>query len=211
MNKQEETFATWNKVAKLYEEKFMHLDLYNDSYDLFCAALPNEKTSVLDVACGPGNISKYLRHKMPACEMDAIDVSPNMIALARSNNPEANCMLMDCREINKLQQKYDGIINGFGVPYLSKEECAVFIIDAATLLNSKGILYISFVEGNYADSGFKAGNTGDRTYFYYHSLKELLNNLEDANFDIITTQEKYYENSKAITETHSIILARKNI
>lgn len=29
----QETFETWNKIAGLYEEKFMDLDLYNQSYD----------------------------------------------------------------------------------------------------------------------------------------------------------------------------------
>lgn len=32
-NHYKETFEIWNKVASLYQEKFMNLDLYNDSYD----------------------------------------------------------------------------------------------------------------------------------------------------------------------------------
>lgn len=35
MNNNQETYQTWNKVAKLYEEKFMDLALYDQSYDLF--------------------------------------------------------------------------------------------------------------------------------------------------------------------------------
>lgn len=96
MDKNEETFATWNKVAKLYEEKFMDIDLYNDSYDLFCNALISKQASVLDVACGPGSITKYLLNKMPGLVVDAIDNASNMISLAKVNCPTANCWVSDC-------------------------------------------------------------------------------------------------------------------
>ena len=33
-NRYTETFETWNKVAALYQDKFMDLDLYNDTYEL---------------------------------------------------------------------------------------------------------------------------------------------------------------------------------
>ena len=33
MDKYEETFATWNKMASMYQEKFMELEIYNESYD----------------------------------------------------------------------------------------------------------------------------------------------------------------------------------
>ena len=207
MNKQEETLATWNKVAKLYEEKFMPLDLYNDSYDLFCAALQNENAAVLDVACGPGNITQYLLNKIPSLQIDAIDFSPNMIALAQANNPSANCFIMNCKEINKLQKKYDGIICGFGLPYLSDIESENFIENTAMLLQSNGVLYISFVEGNYADNGFKTSITGARTYFYCHSLQLITNKLKEYQYTIEHTLHVNYNTTTS--EKHSLIIARK--
>jgi hypothetical protein len=35
MDKYSITFDTWNKVAQIYQEKFMDLDIYNDTYDAF--------------------------------------------------------------------------------------------------------------------------------------------------------------------------------
>ena len=90
MDKQEETFNTWNKVAKLYEEKFMDLDLYKDTYDMFYASVNKMNSTVLDVACGPGNITKYLLQKRPDFKITGIDFSPNMVALAAVNNSLAN-------------------------------------------------------------------------------------------------------------------------
>ena len=33
-DKYTETFETWDKVAKLYQDLFMDLNLYDDTYDL---------------------------------------------------------------------------------------------------------------------------------------------------------------------------------
>ena len=60
IDKYKETCETWDKVAVLYQEKFMHLDLYNETYDFLCNTLPNGHSSILEIGCGPGNITKYL-------------------------------------------------------------------------------------------------------------------------------------------------------
>ena len=56
MDKYKETFKTWNKVASLYEDKFMDLDLYNNTYDYFCE-LVKDNAKILEIGCGPGNIT----------------------------------------------------------------------------------------------------------------------------------------------------------
>ena len=53
MDRYQETFNTWNKVAKLYQDKFMDLDLYDDTYDTFCEAVNIENATILEIGCGP--------------------------------------------------------------------------------------------------------------------------------------------------------------
>lgn len=60
MDNYEETFETWNKVASLYQEKFMDLDLYDDTYETVCGSVSKDKAALLEIGCGPGNITKYL-------------------------------------------------------------------------------------------------------------------------------------------------------
>lgn len=107
------TFQTWNKIADLYQEKFMDLDLYNDSYDLFCKQIKVHQAHILEIGCGPGNITKYLLEKRPDFQLLGTDIAPNMIVLAKKNNPTAEFQVMDARHIHQLSQKYDGIICGF--------------------------------------------------------------------------------------------------
>lgn len=83
MDKYLETFETWNNVAKLYENKFMDLDLYNDTYEKFCEILLKKNSKILEIGCGPGNITKYLLAKRPDFDILGTDISPNMIELAK--------------------------------------------------------------------------------------------------------------------------------
>ena len=65
MDNYNHSFHTWDKLAEEYENKFMDLDLYNDSYDLFCQKIEVPQAKILEIACGPGNISKYLFGCLP--------------------------------------------------------------------------------------------------------------------------------------------------
>tara|TARA_B110000046_G_C13010751_1_gene406564 strand:- start:827 stop:1009 length:183 start_codon:yes stop_codon:yes gene_type:complete len=54
MDKYEITFKIWDKIAEIYQEKFMELYFYDDTYDLFIQSL-EQNAQLLEVACGPGN------------------------------------------------------------------------------------------------------------------------------------------------------------
>jgi tRNA G46 methylase TrmB len=60
-----ETAATWNKIALLYQGRFMQLDIYNETYDFFCNSISKNAPAILEIGCGPGNITKYLLSKRP--------------------------------------------------------------------------------------------------------------------------------------------------
>src|SRR5690349_5613480 len=131
MDKTKIAVDIFNKHADKYQDKFMYFDLYNDTFDLFCLSIEKQNAEIIELACGPGNITKYILNKRPEFKILGTDLSPNMIKLAEINNPTAEFQLMDCRDIGKLNKKYDAILCGFGFPYLSKEEAIKFIKDAS--------------------------------------------------------------------------------
>lgn len=208
MDQYKETFNTWNKIAELYQDKFMKLDLYNNTYDFFCDAITKQNAKLLEIGCGPGNITKYLLKKNSHFDILGIDIAPNMIELAKKNNPAANFVVMDTREINTLNNKFDGIIAGFCLPYLSQTECQDLILNSYELLNDNGIIYLSFVEGNDEESGFKVGNAG-RVYFYYHNINALKERLIKTKFQEIETFKVSYKKSETESEMHTILIAKK--
>jgi 2-polyprenyl-3-methyl-5-hydroxy-6-metoxy-1,4-benzoquinol methylase len=209
MDRYKETFETWNKLASQYQDKFMDLNLYNHTYDFFCNLITKDKAKLLEIGCGPGNITKYLLARRPDFEIFGIDIAPNMIELAKMNNPTARFAIMDCRQISELETKFDGIVCGFCVPYLSQADSKVFIADCNNLLNENGILYLSFVEGDPIKSDFLVGSSGDRVFFYYYKLDDLTEQLKENNFEQIKVFKVDYKKAENVTDTHTILTAKK--
>ena len=210
MDRYKQTFDTWNKIASLYQDKFMNLDLYNNTYDLICSSVNIVNAKILEIGCGPGNITKYLLSKRPDFNIFGIDVAPNMIELARINNPKATFEIMDIRKISELKMKYDGIVCGFCLPYLSQTDSEKLIFDANNLLNESGLIYISFVEGDPNKSHFQTAGSGDRSYFYFHKLETSKKQLIENGFGEIAVTKLEYKKSESQKEQHTIITAKKD-
>lgn len=205
----QETFQTWNKMAQLYANKFMALTLYEDTYVAFCEAVAKERATILEIGCGPGNITQRLLHHCPSFQIMATDVAPNMVALAQKNNPSITTLVLDARALDQLEQQVDGIMVGFAIPYLSALEVSKLVADSQALLHQQGILYLSFVAGKASQSGYLSGSTGDRVYFYYHPLAFIKQVLEEQGFGILAVVEKSYPKSLEEVEVHTIVLAKK--
>ncbi len=210
MDRYSVTNETWNKVAMIYQDKFMNMDLYNDSYDVFCGLIEKPNATLFEIGCGPGNITRYLLSKRPDLNIEAIDVAPDMIKLARNNNPSADFMIMDCRDIATLTSKYDAVLCGFCMPYLSKEDCLKLIKDCAYLLNNDGIFYFSVIEEDYNKSGYETSSCGKyKMFVYYHQEDYLQQALKENNFELIKLQRKNYPKNDGTNSVNLIIIARK--
>lgn len=204
------TFKIWDQLASSYQDKFMNLDLYNDTYDRFCELVKPSNASILEVGCGPGNITRYVLAKRPDLNIEGIDVAPNMLKLAKKNNPSANFKIMDCRHIDTLNKTYDAILCGFCLPYLSKEDCHKFIKDCASLLTAGGILYFSAIEDDYTKSRMETSSNGEHTIFvYYHEAAYLQQWLKEYGFEEVSLDRKYYTKVDGSSSVHLIIIAKK--
>jgi trans-aconitate methyltransferase len=201
-----ETQQTWNAIAHLYQSKFMQFELYNQSYDLFCDLLIQPSAKILELGCGPGNITRYLLDKRPDFNILATDYAPNMVETAQQNNPEAQCISLDCRDIAQLDGPFDGMVAGFVIPYLSPTELLDFMRDAAAILAPGGLLYLSFVEGTAEESGYKTGSNGLRVFFNYHPLEPLMQTAQALGFHGVKRFKFPFERENAATEIHTVLI-----
>jgi ubiquinone/menaquinone biosynthesis C-methylase UbiE len=205
-----ESVEAFNRLAKLYKENFMEVNLYNDSYDTFCDLVKKPNPKIFEIACGPGNATKYLMSKRPDFKIEAIDLAPNMVRLAADNNPTVSFAVMDCREIEKLNKKFGGIVCGFCMPYLSKEECKKLIRDCAALLENGGIFYFSFIEGDYSDSAYESSSNGqEKCFVYYHGREDFQEILKASRFDLLHQISVPYKRVTGKSENHLIFITKK--
>ena len=208
MNKNQQAVAIFNKLAALYQEKYMDVNNYGEGLDLFCSLLEKNGSSVFEIACGPGNITKYILNKRPDLKVLGTDLSENMVELARENNPEASFEQMDCRKISLQKNTFDAVVCGFCLPYLNDVETQNLFVDIEKLLNKDGILYLSTIEGNYDNSTYKKGSTGDEIFMHYYSEKFLRLLIELLNLTITYVHRVAIINDEETNDL--IIIAKKN-
>jgi ubiquinone/menaquinone biosynthesis C-methylase UbiE len=208
MDKYEISVATFDKFAEKYQEKYMDSDLYVDTYDAFCVLIRNNNAEILDVACGPGNIARYILSSHPDFKIHGFDLSPRMIELARTNNPSATFEVMDARDLYKISKRYDAVFSGFCFPYLSKQDIARFIQSLPGILKEKGLVYLSAMEDKDDRSGFETSSVGDQIYIHYHQFEFISHHLEENGFKIIGTIRKDFPVANDMPTTDLIVFAQ---
>jgi SAM-dependent methyltransferase len=201
--------STFHKLGDRYREKYMNLTIYDDSYQDFCDLLPRGRARVLDAACGPGNVSRYLMAQRPDLDLLGIDLAPRMVELAREAVPSAQFAVHDCRNLIDLKRRFNGIICAFGLPYLSWEESAAFIRAACEVVEPAGALYLSTMLGRSEDSGFERCRSGDHVYVNYHSENQVICAVRGCGFAIVTQQRMQSPSAAPKPTTDLIVIAKK--
>jgi ubiquinone/menaquinone biosynthesis C-methylase UbiE len=204
------TRGTWDQLAERYRDAFMDLNLYDGSYDAFCARVPQLGACILEVGCGPGNVTRALLTRRPDWRIHAIDYAPRMVALAQTLVPAATFAVMDARAIGSLAEVFDGIVVGFCLPYLSPAETQQLIQDAARLLVPGGQLYLSAIDGDPDQSGYVTSSSGDvHMYQHYHNEATLVQALSEAGYVDVAVTRLDYASANGLSSVHLLIMAAR--
>jgi len=142
MKTQELVAKSYNKIAKEYTRQHCYGEqLSLPSLKKFLNFLPNQ-AMVLDVGCGGGQDSKFLTSN--GYSVLGIDVSKEMIKLAKKYAPETNFKILDLMKL-PAKVKYDGVWCCRVFHHVSIDEQDKFLNKLQTLLKKGGVLYITSV------------------------------------------------------------------
>ncbi|MBV6880511.1 methyltransferase domain-containing protein [Epilithonimonas ginsengisoli] len=171
----------------------------------------NANSEVLDIGCRPGNITKYFLKIRKDLKITGIDLAPNMIERAKLNVPNAHFIVKDALKIDELTNTFDGVVIGFCMPYLNREDSSKLIRSSSEKLNSNGIIYISTMEDDYSKSGYETTsfNDGKEVYVYYHQEDHIKTELINNGFKILKIDRKDYPEPDGTFLTDMIFIARK--
>jgi len=167
--------------ALLYEQKYMETPIYDASYREFLNGITNGG-SILELGCGPGNITRFMHRERPDLNLLATDFSEEMIRLARKNVPDAEFQVMDAKEVLAISSGFDGIVCGFIAPYLTKKELIKLLSDCKERLKDNGRLYLSAIEGEYEKSDWMESSDGKSSTFVYLYSEDDLRRMLDKHF-----------------------------
>lgn len=177
----------FDEFASEYAEKFRNIDAYRLHIDRFCDSIGSARPAILELACGPGNMTRYVRQRFPESDYLAIDLAPAMIEIAKREVPGVDFRVMDVRNIASFREGYNAILCSFCLPFLSKADAGQLIADCAGLLVRNGVLYLSTMEGDETDAGFEPTSfSGEaEVYFNYHRQEDLDKTLAANGFRVI--------------------------
>ena len=203
----------FDQFAADYALRFMDMKAYSDSIDRFCDWIGKPEPKILELACGPGNVTRLLKIRNPESRIIAIDLAPQMIAIAGNLLPDVDFRIMDVRDIATIPVEFDAIMCSFCLPFLSKADTAKLIADCADRLVPGGVLYISTMEGNEERAGFETTNfSGDaEIYFNYHRQQDLEDAFVQGGFDIRQIKlQDYIEPDESVTTDMIFIAIKEN-
>ncbi len=201
-----ETIKAYNTSAEKYQKTIAELDNYNETFDYLEEKL-NDNNEILDLACGPANISSYLL-KRKSLNVTGYDLSDKMLDIAKTKVPRGTFFKQSIIDFNA-PQKFDAVINGFGLPYLNPIQAIQSLQNSVNVLNNKGFLYISFMEGEESKLERPSFNHDVEFLIFYHRLKVIEEILKDLKLTIIKKWKiDYLEEDGSIT-IDNIIIAQK--
>jgi ubiquinone/menaquinone biosynthesis C-methylase UbiE len=179
--------SAYDKAAENYAETlFWELNdkpLERKFLDLFFERV-NNHGHVLEIGCGPGEISSYLR--MRGLEtITGLDISPRMVELARKRCPMIVFEVADVFDLPYEKESIAGVAAPYLIVNFSADETARAIKEIHRVLEPGGILYLNFHCGDKvyeATDFFAPGNTLE---FMLHDPERIAGIVRDKGFTII--------------------------
>lgn len=201
----------FDEFAEEYASRFDNVSGYLNQLSYFVSQVKTANPAILELACGPGNVTKFLKSHFPESRILAVDLAPKMIEIARKALPGIDFRVMDVRDISSITEKFDAVMCSFCLPFLSKADAARLIADCSVLLNADGVLYLSTMEGDETRAGFEttsfSGNS--EIYFNYHRQADLEDEFENNGFEIRQAKLQDYIEPDGSATTDMIFIAVK--
>ena len=212
----------FNNEAENFDEKIRkNIPRYDEMLEALINAIATDKTNpkILDLGCGTGNITSKVLEKFPEAKVTCLDLSENMIKIARQKLDNYDNIEYIVDDFTKLDIKegYDAIISSLALHHIesdsNKLEMYKCIYDA---LVSGGVFYNADVIKAGSEYNKKLNEEVSRQYMIdngvspeeieSHKSKRDANDipitmtshiklLEEAGFTEIDVIWKYYSNA----------------
>jgi len=149
--------------------------------------------TLLDVACGTGEHAKFFKQRFA---VEGLDISPDMLALARRKNPDLRFFLGDMRDF-ELNGRYDVVSCLFSsIGYLlSLKEVAQAVGNMKRHLNPGGVI---LVEPWFTPQAFREGTI--------HSV-----HLEEMDLKLVRMSTSLRDGRISIIDMHYLIGTSRSV
>lgn len=136
----------YGNLSEVYEAMYQSFINYNEEFAFYNNLLVKYRCkNVLEIGCGTGNLAnRFLKDNI---EYTGLDMSEEMLAIAKRNNPQSEFVQGDMRNFN-LPKKVDAaIITGRTISYLVPDEDVSAAFESINKnLNERGIVCFDCID-----------------------------------------------------------------
>ena len=127
----------YTKLAKVYHNMYQNIFDYEKEFGFYDKILKKNKSRrILEIGCGSGNLAKYFLQE--EYKYTGMDLSKNMLAIAKKVEPKANFVQSDMRKM-RFKKKFDAImITGRSFSYLTKNKDVQKTLDSVYMNLKRG-------------------------------------------------------------------------
>lgn len=143
---------------------------------------------VADLGCGPGHVARYLQEQ--GVDVTGIDLSPEMVAVARRLNPGLSFRVGDMRRLDLPDASLAGAVAFYSIVHFEPAELPAVLIETRRTLAPGGLALIAFHIGDqvvHVEDLFGARVSLD---FRFHLPHEVVEALRSAHFEVIEQVER---------------------
>ena len=187
---------SYDSAAQAYadhlSDELLHKPLDRHLLNRFAEATRGQGL-VADLGCGPGHITRYLRQQgVTVC---GVDLSENMVAVARTRNPEIEFRNEDMRSLSAQAGSLTGIVLFYSIVHFAPDELLPVFVEARRVLVPNGCVLIAFHVGEYTLHRDELFGVPVSLEFQAHLRENVVDALHRAGFEVTeeSVREPYEE------------------
>lgn len=212
--KTEELRAAHDVLAEVYAERLAnaldHMPTDRAVLNLFCelVLVAGNGTQVGDIGCGSGRLAPYLAAK--GLRPRGVDLSPDMIRVARRDHPGFEFELADLRELPFEDGSLAGVLGWYSLMYLTPEDRPGAFGELARVVRPGGYFATAFKagDGRLRRAG-RALDLGVEFDIYWLTPEELSRQATDAGFSPVFWAGRPSGEGEGDAQPQGYLIARK--
>ncbi len=181
LSSEEQTLVTYEKIAKEWDAGFTNRDFSAPYYSTFRKLLPVGR--ILDAGCGTGYQTPFFLQA--GYEYIGVDVSEQMLSIARARNPTARFEKMNLYSLAFPNNHFDGFWACAVLQHLPKKQVGQALQELSRVTKPGGICFIAVTEG--VGERMERGRLGadDNRFFANYQEQEIQELLEKSGFRVL--------------------------
>ena len=161
---------------------------------------------VLDLGCGPGHVTKYLRER--GASVAGVDLSPEMIAVARERSPEIDFHVGDMLALDVSDASLAGVVAFYAIVHFDEPQLDAAFREMRRVLRPGGWALLSFHIGEEVVSVNDLFGAAVELDFRFHDPVKVIAALGRANLLVTEKVEREPYEGAEYSSRRCYLLAR---